>query len=68
MSPADKAVRAEDDPDRLRAWYGGRGLPEGVEPDPELVWSVVERWSALQTGTDLLEDARRRLADAWQVE
>ena len=25
--------------------------------DPELVWSVVERWCALQTGTDLLDDA-----------
>ena len=52
-----QAVRSEADPERLRAWYGGRDLPEGVEPDPELVWSVVERWSALQTGTDLLEDA-----------
>jgi len=52
-----QAVRAEDDPDRLRAWYGGRDLPQGVEPDPELVWSVVERWCALQTGTDLLDDA-----------
>ncbi|GAA3577292.1 aminopeptidase N [Microlunatus spumicola] len=52
-----QAVRSEADPERLRAWYSGRDLPEGVEPDPELVWSVVERWSALQTGTDLLEDA-----------
>jgi aminopeptidase N len=55
-----QAVRAEVDPDRLRAWYGGRDLPEGVETDPELVWSVVERWSALQTGTDLLDDALAR--------
>ena len=52
-----QAVRAEPDPDRLRAWYVGRDLPEGVEMDAELVWSVVERWCALQTGTDLLDDA-----------
>jgi aminopeptidase N len=51
------AVRSEPDPDRLRAWYAGRDLPAGVELDPELVWSVVERWCALQPGTDLLEDA-----------
>ena len=54
------AVRAETDPDRLRAWYDGRDLPGGVDLDPELVWSVVERWSGLQTGTDLLDDALRR--------
>jgi aminopeptidase N len=52
-----QAVRAEGDPDRLRAWYAGRDLPEGVEMDPELVWSVVERWCTLQTGTELLDDA-----------
>ena len=52
-----QAVRAEPDPERLRAWYAGRDLPEGVELDPELAWSVVERWCALQTGTDLLDDA-----------
>jgi aminopeptidase N len=52
-----QAVRAEGDPDRLRAWYAGRDLPEGVEMDPELVWSVVERWCTVQTGTELLDDA-----------
>ncbi len=55
-----QAVHAEGDPDRLRAWYDGRDLPAGVELDPELVWSVVERWCALQTGTDLLDDALAR--------
>ena len=52
-----QAVRAETDPDRLRRWYAGRDLPEGVTTDPELVWTVVERWCTLQTGTDLLDDA-----------
>jgi aminopeptidase N len=52
-----QAVRSEPDVDRLRAWYAGRDLPEGVDMDAELVWSVVERWCALQTGTDLLDDA-----------
>ena len=55
-----QVVRSEPDPDRLRAWYAGRDLPEGVELDPELVWSVVERWSGRQPGTDLLEDASAR--------
>ena len=55
-----RAVRSEPDADRLRAWYAGRDLPEGVEMDAELVWSVVERWSALQTGTDLLDEALAR--------
>ena len=55
-----QAVRSEPDPERLRGWYGGHGLPEGVAMDPELVWSVVERWCALQTGTDLLDDALAR--------
>ncbi|GAB2568856.1 aminopeptidase N [Microlunatus antarcticus] len=55
-----QAVRAEPDADRLRAWYAGRDLPAGVDMDAELVWSVVERWSALQTGNDLLEDALAR--------
>jgi aminopeptidase N len=52
-----QAVRAEPDPDRLRAWYESRDLPDGVALDPELVWSVVERWCSVQTGTGLLEDA-----------
>ena len=52
-----QVVRSEPDPERLRGWYAGQDLPAGVEPDPELVWSVVERWSAVATGTDLLEDA-----------
>ncbi|MGI3783415.1 MAG: M1 family metallopeptidase, partial [Janthinobacterium lividum] len=55
-----QAVRSEPDPERLRAWYAGRDLPEGVEMDAELVWSVVERWCALQTGTDLLDAALAR--------
>ena len=59
-----EAVRTEDDPERLRAWYEGRDLPPGVDRDPELVWSVVERWCGLQPGTDLLEDALAQDASA----
>ena len=59
-----QAVHAEHDPDRLRAWYAGRDLPEGVDLDPELVWSVVERWCTVQTGTELLDDALARDASA----
>ena len=55
-----QAVRAETDPGRLRRWYAGDDLPEGVTTDPELVWSVVERWCAVQTGTDLLDEALAR--------
>ncbi len=55
-----QAVPAEPDTDRLRAWFGGHDLPEGVQMDPELSWSVVERWCALQVGTDLLDEAIAR--------
>ena len=55
-----QAVRLEPDPERLRDWYDGTGLPDGLELDPELLWSVVERWCALQAGTDLLEQALER--------
>ena len=59
-----QSVRSETDPDRLRAWYAGRDLPDGVAMDPELVWAVVERWCALQTGTELLDDALARDSSA----
>ncbi len=59
-----QAVRVEADPDRLRAWYEGHDLPTGVAMDPELVWSVVERWCGLQPGTDLLADALAHDASA----
>ena len=54
------ASASEPDADRLRAWYAGATCPTGVDLDPELVWSVVERWSGLQTGTELLDDALGR--------
>ncbi|SEQ96732.1 aminopeptidase N [Microlunatus flavus] len=55
-----QAVRLETDPSRLRAWFDGSALPSGLALDPELVWAVVERWCALQTGTGLLEEALSR--------
>ncbi len=55
-----QAVRLETDPDRLASWFDGSGLPRGLELDPELVWSVVERWCALQTQTGLLDQALAR--------
>jgi len=55
-----QAVRLETDPDRLAAWFDGTDLPPGLGLDPELVWSVVERWCALGTGTGLLDQALAR--------
>ena len=41
------AVATATDADLLRGWYDGRGLPEALELDLELTWSIVARLVAV---------------------
>ena len=54
------AVRTAEDPDRLRRWYTGSDLPEGVQLDAELAWALVERLCGLVADRDLVAGARQR--------
>ena len=58
--PVQHLAGDEDALDRALVVVAARHVAAGVELDPELLWSVVERWSAVQTGTGLLEQALER--------
>ncbi|WP_246186697.1 aminopeptidase N [Microlunatus speluncae] len=51
------AVHSAADPELLRSWQSGAVLPNGVELDPDLTWSLVSRLSEL-TGDAGLIDAQ----------
>lgn len=48
------AVGTSADADRLRDWAADRSLPDGVQLDAELTWSIVERL-AVAGDTDLID-------------
>ncbi|MGO1972322.1 MAG: aminopeptidase N [Propionibacteriaceae bacterium] len=53
-------VASSDAPERLLDWWAGSGWPNGVAPDLELGWQVVQRLATLGAGDDVIEEALDR--------
>lgn len=49
------AVSSAADPELLRSWLAGSGLPDGIELDPDLRWAIVARTSELTGDAGLIE-------------
>lgn len=54
------AVGTSVNADRLHDWAVGRALPDGVQLDSELTWSIVERLAAVAGDADLVEATLRQ--------
>ena len=53
-------VRCTTDQVQLRHWFEGRGMPPGMELDPELGWHIVQRLAALDPDPSPIEAALAR--------
>lgn len=57
-------VSACRDAEELRAWLNGGHLPDGVELDPDLRWSLVKRIASVTGDEELIEREAERDASA----